>query len=116
MAYVEPGRFKGRAWVLGWVGDVYFSALVFAQHASHPSCELGQSRISQLQVIQKGAIDWAINFDRGWDCRPQSAEFENVVNVLTRDLADEVYGSVMPSPRDIRSFLQRCWCRARYGY
>lgn len=116
IAHVDPGTFSAGTWVLGWVGDFYFSALVFAEHATRPSCELGRSRISKLQIIQRGAADWVMNFDRGWDFRPQCAEAAKVLNVLSRDLANAVHGPVKPSLRQVKSYFQKCWWRARHGY
>lgn len=111
-----PKKFSGGSWVNGRVGDFYFNALVFAEHASRPSCELGRSRISKLQVIQHGSAEWMMNFDRGWDLRPQCDEVARVVRVLSRDLANGVYGPVKPSLRQIKSYLQKCWWKARHGY
>lgn len=80
------------SWALGRIGDYRFEALVFPEHAVHPSFELGDSRISKLYIRRESDRTTLVNFDRGWDTRPASPELEMVVELLTDGLASAVYG------------------------
>lgn len=90
---VKPRRTGcGGSWALGRIGDYRFEALVFPEHAAHPSFELGDSRISKLYIRRESGRTTVVNFDRGWDTRPASPELEMVVELLTDGLASAVYG------------------------
>ena len=83
----------GGSWALGTIGDYRFEALVFPEHAVHPSFELGDSRISKLYIRRESDRTTLVNFDRGWDTRPASPEDALVVDLLTDGLATAIYGA-----------------------
>ncbi len=87
----------GGVWIAGNIGDergwVYrFDALVFAEHATNPAFELGESRISKLWVQQMADQKEVFNFDRGADLEPQDEATREAVELLVEGLAQRVFG------------------------
>ena len=68
----EPPNPIGRCWASGTVLGYRFNALVFPDHADQSSYELGRSRISKLEIMRPEGFRRLVNFDRGWDIRPDS--------------------------------------------
>lgn len=66
---VEP-RKVGGSWVTGTIGGHAFEALVFQDHASEPSYELGDSRISKFWLRDNASRATVAEFERGWALRP----------------------------------------------
>ena len=67
---VEPPAPRGRCWVTGMIQKHRFSALVFPEHALHPSYELCQSRISKLDIRRHADNELVVNFEDGTFPRP----------------------------------------------
>jgi hypothetical protein len=101
----EPPNPMGRCWASGVVLDYAFNALVFPDHATLPSYELGNSRISKLEIYRRDVNLRVVNFDRGWDIRPDSEELERAVQIVCKRLAKEVFPSY--SLRGIRLMVKR---------
>jgi hypothetical protein len=81
----------GGTWVIGTIAGHKFNALVFPEHAECEDYELDDSRISKLwlrRISDKRAV---VNFDRGWDVQPQTAEAQAIVDFLAAGLADYIY-------------------------
>jgi hypothetical protein len=68
-----------------------FNALVFPDHADQAAYELGKSRISKLEIMSPEGFRRSVNFDRGWDIRPDSEVLERAVQIVCKRLAKEVY-------------------------
>lgn len=79
-------------WVEGTIRGYRFQALVFALHAKQASYELGDSRISKLWIADPETPEPIVNFDRGWDIRPQSREHAKIVETLCQRLANQTFG------------------------
>ncbi len=89
---VEPPAPRGRCWVSGMMQKHRFSALVFPEHALHPSYELCRSRISKLDIQRHGEDERVVNFDRGWDIHPTTKEAQEIVDFLVANLATHIFG------------------------
>ena len=81
----------GGTWVIGTVNGHLFNALVFPSHAEYEGYELGDSRISKLWLQRISDKREVVNFDRGWDVRPQTKEAQAIVNFLAAGLAECIY-------------------------
>ena len=88
----QPRPAVGGTWVIGLVAGQRFQALVFEEHADDPTWELGASRISKLWVQRLADRTVVFNFDRGLDVPAQDAAARAVVQLLTAELADRVFG------------------------
>jgi len=80
-------------WVCGRLHGHRFEALVFPEHAVVAEYELGQSQISKLFVQRLADRQTVVEFDRGWDLHPTTAEAEAIVDFLETRLADMTYGT-----------------------
>ena len=69
-----------------------FDALVFSEHAECESYELGDSKISKLWIQRIADKKEVVNFDRGWDRRPEDATAKAIVDFLAAGLAEHIYG------------------------
>lgn len=88
----------GGVWIAGNIGDergwVYrFDALVFAEHATNPEFELGESRISKLWIQRMVDQKEVFNFDRGADLEPQDEATREAIELLMEGLAQRVFGN-----------------------
>lgn len=101
----EPPNPMGRCWVSGAVLGYAFNALVFPDHATQSTFELGNSRISKLEIYRRDVNLRVVNYDRGWDIRPESVKLERAVQIVCRRLAKEVFPSY--SLRGIRLMVKR---------
>lgn len=81
----------GGTWVRGRIAGHRFEALVFPEHATCPSFELQDSRISKLWVQRVVDRITVANFDRGWDVRPTNTLAGAIVDLLATVLADMTY-------------------------
>jgi hypothetical protein len=89
--YLEPPNPKGNCWAMGEVLGYRFAAKVYPLHALDPSFELGRSRISKLEIRRFENDRLMVNFQRGWDLRPDSEILERAVQILCERLAKEVF-------------------------
>jgi len=80
-------------WVTGTIGGHRFEAMVFPEHAANPAYELGDSRISKLDMRETANGGAVAVFDRGWDLRPTTAHGATLVDLLAAGLAESVFGS-----------------------
>lgn len=87
----EPPNPIGRCWAFGTVLGHAFNGLVFPDHADQAAYELGKSRISKLEIMSPEGFRRSVNFDRGWDIRPDSEVLERAVQIVCKRLAKEVY-------------------------
>jgi len=76
----------------GTIGEYFFDALVFAEHADCPDWELGQSRISKLWIARLKNKETIFHWDRGLDTPATSAKTQAIVDFLAADLAKRIYG------------------------
>lgn len=79
-------------WLEGTTSGFKFQALVFAEHATDESFELGQSRISKLWVRRERDKVCTFNFDRCFDIDAQDEETAALVEFLKEGLAELVFG------------------------
>jgi hypothetical protein len=82
----------GGTWVIGLLAGHRFQALIFPAHAENAEYELGASRISKLWVQRLADGVVVFNFDRGLDVPAQDAAARAVVDFLTAELAERVFG------------------------
>lgn len=88
----KPRLSCGGLWVSGTVAGYRFSALVFPEHADDPAWEIGDSRISKLLIVRLNDTEIVFNWDRGMDTPARSAKTKAVLNFLTANLANRIYG------------------------
>ncbi len=86
-----PRKTAGGTWVCGTVAGHRFHALVFREHATRASYELGTSRISKLGIVRLDDDQIVFNWDRGLDGLAASAETQALVDFLAVNLADLAY-------------------------
>jgi hypothetical protein len=88
---VLPRTYAPGTWVKGRIGSSMFYALVFAQHATEPSYELGLSKISKLELRLADVIEFS--WDRGLVQPAVDAETEQNVATLCEQIAGRIYPS-----------------------
>lgn len=88
----QTGRKTGGVWVEGTIMGHSFEALVFAEHATDTSYELGTSRISKLFVQEHYTHLAVACFDRGWEVQPTNDLAKTITDLLAAGLAETVFG------------------------
>lgn len=92
IAKKEHSRLSGGTWVVGTIAGHAFESLVFIEHATSASYELGQSRISKLHLKEQATGREVACFDRGWDKAPATPAAQQIVDLLSAGLAETVFG------------------------
>lgn len=64
-------------WVSGTIGEFRFCAKVYGAPSKHG---INGGRVSKLE-IKKGTMP-AVNYDRGWDIRPESDEIQEIFRAV----------------------------------
>ena len=77
--------------VEGTVREHLFKAKVYAEHATNPNWEIGDSRISKLWVMREKDSEVVFEWDRGPQIDAQTAEAKEIVSFLCSRLVDETY-------------------------
>jgi len=77
--------------VEGTVREHLFKAKVYAEHATNPNWEIGDSRISKLWVMREKDSEVVFEWDRGPQIDAQTKEAKEIVSFLCSTLADETY-------------------------
>ncbi len=90
---VDPPAAQGRCWVRGVVRGYQFAAKLYPRHALYPWCELGESRISKLEIRRIADDRLVATFDRGWEIVPTANTACQVLKFLETSLAHRVYGN-----------------------
>jgi hypothetical protein len=88
---LNPRPFLGVR-VSGIVRKHAFDALVFPEHAVHPSYEIGHSRISKLELRRLHDNCRAYHWERGLDLPAVNPAAQRAVDYLCEHIAAAVFG------------------------
>lgn len=82
---------KGGNWIEGSLGKFKFCAKVFAVGSDYG---IKNGRISKIQVCDTSQEHWGfeqtyLNYDRGWDIRPNDPEIVEFINGLLEAFGDD---------------------------
>jgi hypothetical protein len=79
-------------WVQGRIGAFRFTAKVYPEHAVQANFEIGQSRISKLELRRLDTNAIAYAWDRGLDRAAVDAAAQQAVDRLAAHLANHCFG------------------------
>jgi len=68
----------------GWVkGNILGYRYCFKAHQRPSELGIGGSEISKLELWKDDEL--LVNYDRGWDLEPDTADLRNIINAIFRD-------------------------------
>jgi hypothetical protein len=95
---IRPWGEGPTCWVSGFIHQHSFCAKVYPLHAANPDWEIGDSRISKLELCNLASERPVYVWDRGLCSRPPSPLVRAIVDFLAANLSERLMGKAPPRP------------------